>query len=352
MSPISRRELIVLKKIIESTTERVEEFLRELRAAGAAGKSRGLRLGLDQVIADVGIRLRPALLRLSYESGGYDFGRVIPIAAGVEFVQHSTLILDDILDESGIRNEGPSIVGEWGQGVALVSGIIIASSGFSMITDGVASCATCSDKTGAVKMLHDTHRRIYVGQEMDLEMEGEAWANEAWYLEMIGNTTACFIEMPLVLGALLWDAPKALLDGLSRTGYNLGMAYQIRDDVIDVLGDPELTGKPRAGDIRQRKMRLPVIHAIANARPDAAADVRALYSQGRQLTDSEIERVTDVLTEAGSIDYTIAKAREYCQAAIEETRRLPTGNGRLAESLAAVAHLIGSFDEEPNGELV
>ena len=136
-----------------------------------------------------------------------------------------------------------------------------------------------------------------------------------------------------------------MISPLEKIGHFLGLAYQLRDDAIDIIGDPEFTGKPRAGDIRQRKMRLPMIHGLRNAGAERDKLVKLIRSE-KKLTGPEVEYVIDLLCRTGSVDYTIEKTREYCQRAIEEAEKLPEEQSSLKENLRNVALLISSFQED------
>ncbi|MCK4341605.1 MAG: polyprenyl synthetase family protein [Phycisphaerae bacterium] len=302
-------------------------------------------------LGESGLRIRPFLLFASYAAGGGASDSVLKIAGGIELIQISTLLVDDVLDDASTRNCAASVLCQWGPMQAVIAGIVLASAGLSIIAEGVDGDAfdSCAEKLKIVRLFNDTHRRIYVGQAMDLEFEGRLEVGEDKYFEMIGETTACFVQAPLVAGAMLWNGPAGLIEVLNRAGMDLGMAYQIRDDVLDIIGDPECIGKPRAGDIRQRKMRLPLIHALRKAEQADADKVRKLLKQPRSLNEDEVNVVLEVIDRAGGVEYAIQKTQEYAEKAIGASEELQSDYAALAQQLTAIAKLIGTFDDGDDG---
>lgn len=339
---------IINRNSIESilvTGRIVEQFLSEY----CHNKSSKINVPpniLDDCLSDIGLRLRPFLLRISYESDIRSFNEILPVAAGIELIQLSTLMIDDILDDSLIRNGKPSIFRKCGTKKALIYGTIMASMGISLVTETLIKNNTLKNRLVVLKLLTDTHINIYSGQSMDLDLEGDVNISEQQYYEIISKTTACFILAPLVAGAMLWDAPSVLVSQLESVGYSLGMAYQIRDDVVDLLGDPELTGKPKALDLHERKMRLPVIHALRCLSSKERNRIVELLERHGDLTVTEVEEETMLLEQAGSIEYAINKAKEYCLKADEVVDTLASEFEHLKGHLRSVSKLISCFGDE------
>jgi len=284
-------------------------------------------------------------LRISCHQGGIAFDKIIPISAGVEMIQLSTLVIDDILDESPLRNNEPSIVAEHGWKACLSIGTIMYSLGFCLISEGIWKNHDVINGIAVVNLFSRTHADIYVGQFLDLRFEGDVTVSEDQYLDMISRTTARFIQSPLVVGAMLWDARPEAIKILERAGLSLGMAYQIRDDVIDVIGDSECTGKPVGGDIRRRKMRLPLIQALRELRNNEHRKLLDLLKNA-SLSDEASSEAIGLITESGSIDYCISKAKEYCKKATETINLLPEEFADLKNHFCVVAGWISSFEDK------
>jgi geranylgeranyl pyrophosphate synthase len=307
------------------------------------GRRKEIRACWDESIGDIGIRLRPFLLRISAEAGGLCFPDVLPVAAGIEMIQISTLVIDDVLDQSSLRNAAPSIFARYGTAEAISIGIVMASEGFLLVADGLRENRKIRNGLSIMAVLAETHANIYFGQFLDLRFEANTSITEERYLDMIRNTTACFIQAPLVVGAMMWDASAATIELLERAGIALGMAYQIRDDVIDIIGDSECTGKPIAGDIRRSKMRLPVIRALRTLPGKCGNNLKGLLSN-RGLPDKAVRESIELINKTDAVDYCISVTKQYCETAQQFIGKLPGNLGVLRNQLNSIAELIASFE--------
>lgn len=325
------------------TGQVVEQFLREYCFSALQGQEE-LARACEGSLTDIGLRIRPFFLRISCQEGGIVFDKIVPVAAGVEMIQLSTLVIDDILDESPLRNNKPSIFAKEGTKASLAIGTIMSSLGFCLIAEGLEKNHSLKNNIAVVQLFSQTHADIYIGQYLDLRFEGDMSVGEDQYLDMISRTTACFIQAPLVAGAMLWDACPEIIKTLEKAGLSLGMAYQIRDDVIDMIGDLECTGKPIGGDVRRRKMRLPLIQALwelsGRRRRKLAESLRAT-----SLSDEAFSEALELINESGSIDYCISKTKEYCEQAANTIDMLSEDFASLKAHLCVVANWISSFED-------
>lgn len=321
----------------------VERWLR-YRISRTVNTPRELNSVLLYALPDIGLRIRPFLVRISYEQGSRRFSDILPIAAAIELVQISTLVIDDVLDESPLRNGKASVCAKWGRNVAITAGNVLFSEGFHVLSEFLTHGEQLKNRIAVITLLQKMHADVYVGQFTDVWLQGNIAVIEADYLWMISQTTASFIQAALITGALLRGASAHVISALKIAGLNLGLAYQIRDDVIDVIGDTECTGKPTAGDIRGRKMRLPVIHALSSLDKKRRKELAALLRSKQQLNGSEVREATELVQHAGSVDYAMDRTRQFCENAIKCIRTLGHGEKVLADRLVAVADLISCFD--------
>ena len=326
------------------TGRTVEQFLREY-CSSVLHRPEALVRACEGSLADIGLRIRPFLLRMSCQEGAIVFDEIVPVAAGVEMIQLSTLVIDDILDESPLRNNKPSIFAQHGTKECLSIGTIMSSLGFRLIAEGLEENRNLKNNTAVIQLFSRTHADIYIGQYFDLRFEGDISVSENQYFDMISKTTACFIQAPLVAGAMLWDACLEITNTLEKAGLSLGMAYQIRDDVIDVIGDSECTGKPIGGDLRRRKMRLPLIQAL---RELSGRKERKLVDVLREtsLSDGALSEALSLISESGSIDYCISKTKEYCERAADTINMLSEDLAPLKAHFCVVANWISSFEDK------
>jgi len=339
----NRPKTSLLPDAVLETGTTVEGFLRDHHPSAVNGQNELATLW-HEGLSDIGLRLRPFLLRIASEAGGTRFSDVLPIAAGIEMIQISTLVVDDVLDQSPLRNNEPSVFARRGTGEAISIGVVMASEGFALVADGLCRNAELKNGLPIMRLLSETHSSIYHGQFLDLTFEGNASTTMERYFDMTRKTTACFIRAPLVIGAMLWDASAAIIKTLEGAGIALGMAYQIRDDVIDVIGDLECTGKPVGGDIRRSKMRLPVIRALSELQGEDRSSLEHLLS-GKGLSDEAVREALTLTQKTDSVDYCISVTKQYCEEARRSIEQLPNDLGVLRDQLDSVAELISSFEE-------
>lgn len=341
---IKAREQDILESVINTGTV-VEEFLRSHCRELLAEKDT-LRDIVEFCLSDIGFRLRAFLLRSSYEAGNRAFETVLPIAAGIELIQISTLVIDDVLDRSPMRNGRPSVFKQWGAELAISSGTLIGCFGFSLIAETLKTDRHLRNGLSVLNCLIDAYAEIYTGQFIDIECEADTGISEGKYFETIRRTTASFIGVPLAIGAIMWDAPEDVICILHEIGLKLGMAYQLRDDVIDIIGDPECTGKPKAMDILDRKMRLPVIHALANLDSTKRKRLQILWDDVNENAESKVEEMISLFDSAGSIQYSIENVKRFCLQADAKIDTLNARFPKLTTRLRAVSTLIAHFDED------
>ena len=294
-------------------------------------------------IPNYGLRLRPFLLKVAYERKGRMFSDVLPVAAAIELIQLSTLVIDDFLDNSKLRNGKVSVFAKWGPKYSVTAGIIMESEALSLLSESFAQSKKLRNPLIAIALLQQTHSSIYAGQFKDLKNVGRVSVDESEYMTTISATTGKFIQTSLVIGALLRNASPVVISVLEEAGHKLGLAYQLRDDVIDLIGSTKYTGKPFAGDVRERKMRLPVIHAVKKLRGHKRTRLVRLYQLGRLLTDAEVQEAVDLLDAGGAVEYVIGKTKGLCNNATESVRKLPRSEESLADKLTAIAGLISNF---------
>lgn len=332
-----------IEELLAVTTSAVESRMREVIQRAFAKRPDLLHDALA-LTNDSGQRLLSTLLRSSYEISGRSFEDVLEFAAGVELLQVSTLLVDDILDEAESRNGQPTIVMTKGAKEAVVVGILLSSLARKTMATAVSAQCQSEEVFKVLRLFDEVEHNVYMGQFLDLRGTGKIGLSEGEYFSIISNTTACFIRAPLVAGAILWRGPDDLISRLGAIGFNLGLAYQLRDDVIDFLGDPVFTGKPRFVDLNQRRMRLPVIHALKNLDRDNRAWLEGLLEGGSDISQEEKTQVLDLLEKSASIEYVMQKTAEYCEAANDLLIELQRDHEEFCCRVMAIARLISLFE--------
>ncbi len=258
-----------------------------------------------------GKRIRPVLLLMAYQLYRDDMERVLPTALGLEMYHNYTLLHDDVMDKADMRRGKPTVHKVWDENTAILSGDAMLVLAYQLMGQ-----ASADHLKAVLDLFTATALEIGEGQQYDMDFESRMDVREEEYIEMIRLKTSVLLACALKLGALQADAPAADADLLYRFGENIGLAFQLQDDLLDVYGDPKTFGKNIGGDILEGKKTFMLINALrlANsaqrealekwlatevATPEAArekiAAVTALYNEigVRQLAEERIQAYFD-----------------------------------------------------------
>ena len=287
---------------------------------------------------DPGKLLRPQLTLLACRAAGGDPRQALPLAAGIQLIHDFSLIHDDIEDNSDMRRGRPTVWRQWGlaQGINAGDGMFVIA---HLALHRLSAAGVPAEVVLEVLQRFDqTILTICEGQFLDLSFEGDLLISEADYLTMISRKTAALAAAAAGLGAIVGGADAAMAQALFDFGQNLGIAFQIQDDVLGIWGDPAVTGKPAAADLYRRKLSLPVIHALRTA---AQSDTLArLYSQA-EISDNDAAQLLEILAEAGARGYTEGVAAFYHQQALAALDAAHGDTAALAALRALAEQLVG-----------
>src|SRR5579884_4064080 len=290
--------------------------------------------------------LRPALLLLAYEAAGAaglasqrdglsHLERALPAAAALELFHNFTLLHDDIEDGDVERRHRPTVWSLWGIPMAINTGDAIACIArlalFKLLDVGVDA-----------HLLVDLERQldraallVMEGQHLDLSFETQEEVTLAMYLEMITRKTARLMECATEMGARIGTSDKKVIDGLRQFGLKLGIAFQIRDDLLGIWGSYAQTGKTPSGDVISRKKTLPILHALQHAETQDQAYLRAIYQAEKAPNAEQVGRVLEILDRTRSRDHARHKLVTQCQAAKLAISLLPVPSHPLAQEARA-----------------
>ena len=246
--------------------------------------------------ADRGKRIRPGVALLSCAAAGGDPATAGPLAAAIELLHNFTLVHDDIQDGSPSRRHRPTVWSIWGAGQAINAGDALFAVSqlalFRLVEAGVPPALVLRLATGFNRMTAE----IVGGQVLDLSFEGRDDVTPAAYLEMISGKTAAIVRFAAWAGALLAGALEAVADRYGAFGRALGLGFQVRDDLLGIWGDPAMTGKAAADDIRRRKQSLPILVLRQRANPAQRAELNDLYARP-EIDNAGTRRVLTLLAE-------------------------------------------------------
>ncbi len=331
---------------------RVERLMREVvesaeRASAELFARRGLPLygvvryhlgWADQAFRPVSVaagkRIRPLVCLLSCAAAGGEPETAVPTAAAIELVHNFTLVHDDVQDRSLTRRYRPTVWSLWGEAQAInVGDAIFALSQLALLDS--ARRGVPADRTIEVaRALNAATLRIVEGQVLDLSFE-ERWdLTVDDYLQMIGGKTAAILAFAAWAGAYLAGAPADRAEDFRAFGRALGLGFQIRDDLLGIWGEPEVTGKPAADDIRRRKKSFPIVALASAASPEEREELRAIYARP-ELSEEDVARVLQLLERHRAADSTQAAVdRFHDEARALLERAAPPSEARAAlESL-------------------
>jgi geranylgeranyl diphosphate synthase type I len=257
--------------------------------------------------------IRSTLCLLSCQAVGGETSQVMPAAAAVELIHNFSLIHDDIEDASYERHHRPTVWKLWGQSQAINAGDAMFTLAYLALLrlkeKGIADEKIAS----SAKMLSLACSELCEGQYLDVEYENRLDITVEDYLDMAAKKTAALLAVSTSLGAYLGSEDSELVDFFHLFGKELGIAYQICDDILGIWGVEESVGKS-ISDISQRKKTLPVVYGLRNSEGEARKSLEKLYSQ-KSIEGEDITEVMEILDNLGARDYAENLAEQYyCKA--------------------------------------
>jgi len=260
-----------------------------------------------------GKRLRPALLLLSCKLMSYSGQGAIKLGAVVEIIHTATLVHDDIIDEAKTRRGRPAANTQWGNSKCVLAGDWLYMQSFKI--------AVQERNFAILDTLIDLTQAMVEGELLQIERLGKAISIDE-HFELIYRKTACLFSVCMKLGGILANASEANLARLADYGRNLGMAFQIVDDVLDLTASEEVLGKPVASDLREGKATLAVLHALERCTPAERGTIESVLGNGG-FNGTTPTDIVAILKRYGSIDAAYNRAMEFTQAAREAICTFP-----------------------------
>lgn len=241
-----------------------------------------------------GKRIRPTLLLMCCQAAGGEWQQALPAAAAVELLHNFSLIHDDIEDNSQIRHGRPTVWEVWG----LSQGINTGDAMFTLAYEALSRLTNYGVPDDIVlrcwQVFNHTTLELTRGQHLDIAFETRPIVSVDEYLSMIRGKTAALVEGCAQLGALIGSRDEQISQHYADFGLNLGLAFQLHDDILGIWGDPEVTGKSAATDIRDQKKSLPVLYGL-----DHSPYMREQY-QADSLSTIEVEQIVAELDAVGA----------------------------------------------------
>lgn len=273
------------------------------------------------LIAAGGKRMRPVLTLASAQLCGYSGERHVALAACVEFIHTATLLHDDVVDESDLRRGQASANAIWGNEASVLVGDFLFSRSFQLMTaDG---------SLDVLRILSGASAVIAEGEVLQLMTANDPRTTEQAYLDVIQSKTACLFAAATRIGAVVADRPRAEEDALESYGMNLGIAFQLIDDVLDYSADQRALGKTVGDDFRDGKVTLPMILAYRRGDETERAFWNRTIAEQDQ-SDGDLEEAMRLMTAHGTLKDTVDRARHYSSVARDALGIFPDGDMKSA----------------------
>ncbi len=285
--------------------------------------------------ADTGKRIRPLLCLWTCEAANGNWHNALPAAAAVELIHNFSLMHDDIQDDSAERRGRTTVWKIWGLAQGINAGdamFVLAHLALNRLTNTDLELARYVE---IQRVLDNATFKLTQGQYLDIGFERADQVTLEHYFEMVRGKTAALLSATCEIGARIATTDAQVIRAFAAYGENLGIAFQISDDVLGLWGDPALTGKSAHTDLHSRKKSYPVLAAMS-----ASTELRALYARA-EWTDQDIQRVQDILRSTNAREMAIEQAETYAARALESLRQTNLENDaifRLSELVTQIVH--------------
>jgi geranylgeranyl diphosphate synthase type I len=255
------------------------------------------------VAGDGGKAVRPALALLSAQAAGADAEVGVAGAVAVELVHNFSLLHDDLMDGDQERRHRRTVWAIWGASGAILTGDALLSLAHEMLLESASPHACEADR-----LLATATRELIRGQVQDLAFERRDDVTLAECLDMVAGKTGALLSASAAIGAVLAGAPPAVADALATFGSQLGIAFQLIDDVLGIWGDPAVTGKSIHSDLHARKKSLPVTYVLTGGAAEGEQLAKWFAATGEP-DEAELRAAADLVTAGGGRDWAVAEAK-------------------------------------------
>ncbi len=281
-----------------------------------------------------GKRMRPAVLLMASRLAGYTGDRAVLYAAVVEFIHTATLVHDDIIDDADLRRGRLAVHSRWGNDITVLLGDYLYIKSMAL--------ALTHDTLDIVRLLCDVTLKMIEGELYQLTKNGDADITEDEHFDIMRRKTAYLFGGCAQIGGLLGGVSNEQELALREYGFNLGIAFQLVDDLLDYTGDAETVGKPIGSDLREGKVTLPLIHLQRQDQNGVGARIIRDVITSRTVSQEQWNDLRRTLREHASIDYAYRRAEEFADRAKKHLYLFPPSQER--DALLALPDYVLSRD--------
>ena len=266
-----------------------------------------------------GKRIRPALFLLCARLLGVKSDRDVALAAVIEFLHTATLIHDDIIDTADTRRGKATINAIWGNELTVLLGDYLYLRAMEI--------ALTPRQIEVLDILTEVTTKLIEGEMIQLAKRGDIGISEAEYMAIIQRKTAFLFSGCGRIPAVLADVPKAAAEAVSGYCFNLGISFQIVDDILDFTGKSKVLGKPLAKDLSEGTVTLPVIYALKKTAPDETESIRTVMKEGCS-TEDKRQQILHILKKYGALDEARTVAEDYASRAVTSLDAFPASDAK------------------------
>jgi geranylgeranyl diphosphate synthase type I len=296
------------------------------------------QLGWTEAGPALGKCIRPALCLFACETLGGQASQALPVAVGIELLHNFSLIHDDIEDGDEVRHHRPTVWKAYGHKPAILAGMLLWTLAYSTLESAAERGAPRERVREARRLVAEACNEMIEGQHMDLTFEQRGDVSLAEYTAMISRKTGALFAASLATGAIMAGSSPAEAQKLAGFGRELGLAFQIRDDILGIWGEGTATGKPVGADIAKRKKSLPVVHAFQQVVGPDRDILRSVYGKP-EIEERDIDDVLDVLQRWNARYFAQGLAEDHrarAMAALAQTTIPPPARFKFDELTAFI----------------
>jgi len=304
---------ISYQTLVQDQLSEVEQRMR----AQAEGNHPDLASALEHVIAAGGKRVRPTITLLSGGLFGADTDRLMNLAAAIELLHTATLVHDDLIDGALLRRGMSTLNASWSPAATVLTGDFVFAR--------AAKLAAETDSVAVMHLFAET-LTIIVNGEINQLFHSKGIASREDYYHRIYAKTASMFELATGAAAMLSPVDESIVTATRRFGYEIGMAFQIVDDILDFTGDQANVGKPVASDLRQGLITLPALYYLESHPEDK--DLRWMLNGG--YNEKRVDQLVAAIRKSDAIPQAMKEARSFAQRALDILEDLPVGPERQA----------------------
>ena len=304
-------------QIIQKDLEKLESSIDELISTRVSY----IKEIVTYIIKSGGKRVRPVLVMLCSKLCGYRGRKHIPYAAIIEFIHTATLLHDDVVDNAKTRRGLSTVNTVWGNEPSVLVGDFLYSRSFELMSrDG---------NNEILKTISKVTTALSEGEILEIVKTADVETTEKDYYEIIGNKTAVLFGAACEIGAILGQRPDNERRALRNFGYDLGIAFQLMDDVLDYTSYNDVLGKRVGTDLKEGKVTLPLIHVLRNAGEKNKARIEKIFAKPR-ITQRDFDRVLAIIEKNGGIAYTLEATERHLTQAKRYLDVFPTSRYKTA----------------------